>query len=280
MLALHLHRLARRLPRRYAIEHQSVPGGMDAIRHFLHLAVQAHTIPEARRRAIDANTSDYVHPATRYGPQLPDLTELPHERAAFHDLVATHDPAALLAYLDSLSERGVTAGGTPFDPQQLPATRWAAPLDRLLHPMLHLRNQLFDPTTQQAILHGFHPATMQAHMDAIRGMLHSPDLPYPQNTAQGTTPWQHLNQVLRNPQGFPGVAGHPLARALPNALERVGQGDTPTALADLVKMIHQLQGAGNGGQLFRAHETAHGLLHQQILPHLLQVGHQMTGGQQ
>lgn len=277
MLASHLHRLSRvwpvLRPVRYAIDR----GDLPAVRNFLHLAVQAHAVPQAHRRATDTGADYYTHEAARAGPRMPALAEHPRERRMFHDLVATHDPAALFAYLDSLNERGVQAGDTPFDPGQLPFHRVAPPADRLLHPLLHLAGQLQDPAELAAIRAGFHPDALSEHRGVIRNMLHSGRPAYDDSYYTGT-PWQYLNAILNSHPTAP--AERPLADALPNAIERVGMGDTPTALADLAKLIHQIRGFGvhaPGVELFRADETAHGLLHQRVLPYFMNLGHQLAG---
>lgn len=284
MLARYLAR--HRKPVRYAIEHQSVPGGMQAIQNFIRLALQAHGVPRVYREATNALSpggNNYL--PSDMGPIVPDLPQTPTERRTAGDLFATGNPGALMAYLDQMGERGLSPEGSPFNPAIHPGQQIGLPVPLLLGALQHILGQVTGPD-QQAILRGFHPNVMRSQSDVIRDLLRSPHIQHP---IMGMKWWganhalDPASRLLRWTGALAnGPVGqqHPAGRQLLNAADRAVHGDTlPFGVHDLAAMLDHAQGQGHlTSPLIYANEEAQGFLHSHVIPHLLGVGRQALGG--
>jgi hypothetical protein len=266
MLARYLRRADTRPVRYASADH------MAAMRNYIRMAVQAHALPTFQRGAVARGG---VHAGR-------DM------RAMFAELATQGDPGALMAYLDKLNDAGHPMaherGG--LLPEAMAATlphRLAGDSGGNLHSLLaHIMGQ----SQQPHVLAGFHPDTLaypetQAGVRAGLDELAHP--PYMTHTPiwHGITPRHRLQGWIGDMQDGRGGPLHPLARALPNALDRAFTGDSaPGGMADLAHMLSAVDHRAGTTPSMYANEEAHGLLHRHVLPYLMGLGRQQTGGAQ
>ncbi len=274
MLADYLARYARGNPRRYAIQHQAVPGGMDAIRNYIRLALQAHTIPAYHAQGHDPNY--FVTP--NRPPPLAVEGDLGRQLAG--SLMQTGDPGDLMAYLDHLDALGVPA---VHDPAVGARAQVGGGPDARMHGLLrHIFNTISGPD-QLAVMHGFQtPLLADASQHA----------PVRELFSEAHTPRPYIDQVNPSQEAtyhgrvFPfyralDVSNHPLAGSVLGHMRNLSHQGTPiharvlTSIAD--RVFRQAQGGGRRDlytPALNAHENMQTFLEQGVIPHLLGLGRQ------